>query len=84
MNDTQGPYHLRYRAGGPAPVIETFPNLDAALDAVEARWEALRHQAVQVLDPRKLLLLTTAELEDMMKGDAEPQEGQAQEGPGAA
>jgi len=84
MSETQGPYHLRYRAGGPAPVIESFPDLDAALDAVEARWEALRHQAVQVLDPRRLLLLSTAELEEMMKRETKAQEGQAQEGPGAA
>ncbi len=71
MSDPQGPDHLRYRAAGPAPVVETFPDLDAALDAVEARWETLRHQAVQVLDPRKLLLLSTAELEEMMKGEPE-------------
>ena len=31
----------------------------------------VRHQAVQVLDPRKLLLLSTAELEDMMKAEPE-------------
>lgn len=84
MSQAQGPYHLRYRAGGPAPVVESFADLDAALDAVEARWEVLRHQAVQVLDPRKLLLLSTAELEEMMKGEVETQEGQAQEGSGAA
>ncbi|MCX8135145.1 MAG: hypothetical protein N3D18_14435 [Roseococcus sp.] len=71
MSETKGPYHLRYRTGAPAPVIESFATLDEALDAVEARWETLRQQAVQVLDPRRILLFSTAELEEMMKGEPE-------------
>ncbi|MFN3449263.1 MAG: hypothetical protein ACK44F_11250 [Roseococcus sp.] len=71
MSETKGPYHLRFRTGGAAPAIESFATLDEALDAVEARWETLRHQAVQVLDPRKILLFSTAELEEMMKGEPE-------------
>ncbi|MCO6414942.1 hypothetical protein JYK14_01965 [Siccirubricoccus sp. KC 17139] len=58
----QGPVYLRWRAGRPAPEQEEFPNLDAALDAVEARWETLQHQAPQLLDARRVLLLSTAEL----------------------
>jgi hypothetical protein len=58
-----GPVYLRWRPEGtPAPEIERFDDLDAALDAVEARWAALRDQAPQVLDARKVLLLSTEEL----------------------
>ena len=58
-----GPVYLRWRAAGtPAPELERFADLDAALDAVEARWAALRDQAPQVLDARKVLLLTTEQL----------------------
>jgi len=59
---TTGPVHLRWRAAGAAPETETFPDLDAALDAVEARWETLRDQAPQILDARKILLITTEQL----------------------
>ena len=58
----QGPVHLRWRAGRPMPEEERFDTLDAALDAVEARWAELRHQAPQLLDARRILLLSTAEL----------------------
>ena len=58
----QGPVYLRWRAGRPMPEEARFETLDAALDAVETRWEALRHQAPQVLDARRILLLSTAEL----------------------
>jgi hypothetical protein len=58
----QGPVHLRWRAGRPLPEEERFETLDAALDAVEARWAELQHQAPQLLDARRILLLSTAEL----------------------
>ena len=58
-----GPVYLRWRAAGtPAPELERFTDLDAALDAIEARWATLRDQAPQVLDARKVLLLTTEQL----------------------
>jgi hypothetical protein len=68
--------YLRWRAGRPKPEEERFDNLDAALDAVEARWDALQHQAPQLLDHRRILLLSTTELlalaeeEDEAPGDA--------------
>ncbi|MBK1656804.1 hypothetical protein [Paracraurococcus ruber] len=61
----QGPVYLRWRAGRPAPEEERFETLDAALDAVEARWDAIQHQAPQILDARRVLLLSTAELLSM-------------------
>jgi hypothetical protein len=39
-----------------------FPDLDAALDAVEARWDTLKDQVPQILDARRVLLLSTAEI----------------------
>ena len=63
---TPGPVHLRWRAAGAAPETESFPDLDAALDAVEDRWETLRHQAPQILDARRILLITTEQLEAAM------------------
>jgi len=63
---TQGPVHLRWRATGAAPEIETFADLDAALDAVEERWEELQHQAPQILDARKILLISTDQLKAAM------------------
>jgi hypothetical protein len=58
-----GPFFLRFRpAGTPAPELERFDDLDAALDAVEARWATLRDQAPQILDARRVLLLSTEEL----------------------
>ncbi|MGG5823237.1 hypothetical protein [Falsiroseomonas sp. HW251] len=60
---SQGPFYLRFRAdSAPKPEIEQFPDLDAALDAVEARWATLRDQAPQILDGRKVLILSTDEL----------------------
>lgn len=57
------PVYLRWRPEGtPAPEVERFDDLDAALDAVEARWATLRVQAPAILDARKVLLLSTAEL----------------------
>jgi len=67
----EGPAYLRWRAGRPKPEEERFETLDAALDAVEARWEVLRHQAPQVLDARRILLLSTAELEAMVAAEDE-------------
>ncbi len=63
----QGPVYLRWRAGRPRPEEERFDTLDAALDAVEARWAALQHQAPQILDARRVLLHSTAELMGMWK-----------------
>jgi hypothetical protein len=58
-----GPFYLRWRpSGAPAPELERFDDLDAALDAVEARWATLRDQAPQVLDARRVLLLSTEQL----------------------
>lgn len=59
-----GPVYLRWRPEGRiAPELERFDDLDAALDAVEARWAELRAQAPQVLDARKVLLLSTEQLQ---------------------
>ena len=69
---SQGPVHLRWRASGAAPETETFADLDAALDAVEARWETLQHQAPQILDSRKILLISTEQLKAaMVEGEDE-------------
>lgn len=70
-----GPVFLRWRAGRPAPEEERFETADDALDAVEARWTSLQHQAPQLLDARRVLLLSTAELaaivaEDLADGGA--------------
>jgi hypothetical protein len=68
-----GPFHLRSRQGGsPAPVLESFASLDDALDAVEARWETLQHEVPQILDGRKVLLVSTDELVRMMEEEDEP------------
>jgi hypothetical protein len=72
----QGPVYLRWRAGRPRPEEERFDTLDAALDAVEARWAALQHRAPQILDARRVLLLSTAELTGMWE-EAETAEGGA-------
>ena len=72
----QGPVYLRWRAGRPRPEEERFDTLDAALDAVEARWATLQHQAPQILDARRILLLSTAELMGMWE-EAEAAEGGA-------
>jgi hypothetical protein len=66
-----GPVFLRWREGRPQPEEERFPSLDAALDAVEARWPALSAQAPQILDGRRVLLLSTAELLAMAKAPEE-------------
>ncbi|MDO9711128.1 hypothetical protein [Paracraurococcus lichenis] len=71
----QGPVYLRWRAGRPLPEEERFETADDALDAVEARWESLQHQAPQLLDARRVLLLSTAELAAVV---AESQEGPAE------
>jgi hypothetical protein len=72
----QGPVYLRWRAGRPRPEEERFDTLDAALDAVEARWAALQHQAPQILDARRILMLSTAELMGMWE-EADAAEGSA-------
>jgi len=60
---SQGPFYLRWRVeSAPKPEMERFDDLDAALDAVEERWATLRDQAPQILDARKVLLLSTDEL----------------------
>lgn len=68
---SQGPVHLRWRTSGAAPETETFADLDAALDAVEARWETLQHQAPQILDHRKILLISTEQLKAAMVEDGD-------------
>ena len=65
----QGPAYLRWRESGAAPETERFATLNAALDAVEARWEALQHQAPQVLDHRKVLVASTDDLRKMMEAE---------------
>lgn len=69
---TPGPVHLRWRSAGAAPETETFTDLDAALDAVEERWEELQHQAPQILDARRILLITTEQLHAAMIEEDEP------------
>jgi hypothetical protein len=68
MSDT-GPVFLHWRPGGLAPTVERFDNLDTALDAVEARWETLQHQAPQILDRRRVLAFSTGELKAMMEAE---------------
>ncbi|GGC45338.1 hypothetical protein GCM10011504_24730 [Siccirubricoccus deserti] len=65
-----GPFYLRWRSGRPAPEEETFETLDAALDAVEARWAELQHQAPQILDRRRVLRASTTELQGLMEAEA--------------
>ena len=59
--------YLRWRAGRPMPEEEHFATMDDALDTVEARWETLQHQAPQLLDARRVLLLSTSELAEVVK-----------------
>jgi hypothetical protein len=66
----QGPVYLRWRTGRPLPEEARFETLDAALDEVEARWDELRQQAPQLLDARRILLLSTAELVAMAEEDS--------------
>lgn len=54
--------YLRWREGRPAPIEERFATADEALDAVVARWATLQHQSPQLMDGRRRLMLTTAEL----------------------
>jgi hypothetical protein len=68
-----GPVYLRWRpAGMPAPELERFDDLEAALDAVEARWPALCDLAPQILDARRVLLLSTEELRGEFDAAPEP------------
>lgn len=57
-----GPVYLRWREGRPIPAEERFESADAALDAVVARWATLQHQAPQLLDARRILMLSTDEI----------------------
>lgn len=71
MTET-GPVFLRWRppGGGPAPAEERFETLDAALDAVEARWDGgLQDQAPQILNARRVLLISTEELRRAMEAE---------------
>lgn len=65
-----GPVYLRWRSGRPAPAEESFETADEALDAVAARWPLLPHQAPQLLDARRILMLSTAELGAAFAHDA--------------
>ena len=68
-----GPVYLRWRpAGMAAPELEKFADLDAALDALEARWEELRDQVPQILDARRVLLLSSEQLRSEL--DAAPED----------
>ena len=69
---TQGPVLLRWRAAGAAPETDDITDLDAARDAGEERWETLQHQAPQILDARRILLITTEQLQAaMIEGEDE-------------
>jgi hypothetical protein len=48
--------------------MERFEDLDAALDALETRWAELRDQVPQILDARRVLLLSTEELRGEFDG----------------
>lgn len=61
-----GPVYLRWRAGRPVAEEECFASTDGALDAVVARWSSLQHQVPQLLDARRILMLSTAELADIV------------------
>jgi hypothetical protein len=76
MTKVIGPVWLRWRGAGAEPEMESFPDLDAAVDAVVARWDALAAAAPQLLDGRKVLLASTDELrgiveEETAEGGAE-------------
>ena len=72
MSTPTGPVFLRYRPEGRvAPELEKFEDIDAALDAVEARWAELRGLAPQILDQRKVLLLSTEQLAGEFDAPAE-------------
>ncbi len=64
-----GPVYLRWRDSGPAPSEEKFADLDAALDAVEERWEVLQHQAPQILSAHRVLLISTEDLRRAMEAE---------------
>jgi hypothetical protein len=66
----EGPVYLRWRAGRPLPEEERFDTLDAAYDAIEARWATLQYLSPQLLDARRILLLSTAELRAMADEEA--------------
>ena len=66
-NKVIGPVWLRWRGAGAEPQMESFADLDTALDAVVARWDALADQAPQVLDGRKVLLASTEELRGIVE-----------------
>jgi hypothetical protein len=78
MSGSTGPVYLRWREGtAKAPELEQFATLDAALDAVEARWDTLQHQVPQILDARKVLLISTADIETAMSLPEDEEEGAA-------
>lgn len=64
-----GPVYLRWRSERRAPEEERFEDADKALDAIEARWTSLQHQAPQLLDARRILMLTTAEIAAIVAED---------------
>lgn len=66
----QGPVYLRWRTGRLMPAEERFDTLDAALDVVDARWATLRQLSPQILDARRVLLLSTTELVAMSDEEA--------------
>lgn len=78
MSGSAGPVYLRWREGtSKAPEVEQFATLDEALDAIEARWDTLKDQVPQVLDARRVLMLSTAEIENAMNA---PEDGEEEGG----
>jgi predicted nucleic acid-binding Zn-ribbon protein len=64
---------LRWRPANSADrQEERFDDLDSALDAAEARWEELQHQAPQLLDKRRVLVVSTEELQRLMQAEDAP------------
>lgn len=67
MTKVVGRVWLRWRGAGAEPELESFPDLDAAVDAVVARWAVLQARAPQLLDGRKVLLASTEELRGIVE-----------------
>ena len=73
---TKGPVTLRWRGDRVAHEEERFEDLDAALDAVVARWAEIGDRAPQILDMRRVLAVSTAELVAIAEEElAQPKEG---------
>ncbi len=72
----KGPVFLRWRGERVAHEEERFEDLDAALDATVARWSEIGERAPQILDARRVLAVSTAELLAIAEEElAQPKEG---------